>query len=347
MKRDEQHLWGIVLAAGEGTRVRRFLQQLCGGRGIKQFCAITGQESLVQQTLARVERLIPRERILIVVSQDHRDEVRQQLAHWPARNVIFQPSNRDTGPGILLPLAHVTHRDPQAMVAVFPSDHFIVDEAPFMATVERAVEEVRHFPRELLLLGMTADQAEEGYGWVEPAGKEGGRESRAVRRFWEKPSPAEVRALMARGALCNTFVFVVKSVTLWRMFRQTAPDLHLTFEMIRVMQNSLHATLFTTHAYEMMPALNFSRDVCEPLASWLRVLPVPECGWSDWGCEERILASLQQIGKLEECLIRLRQRKAAAQDRMSPVSGGVLETSTRVGTGLRKGAKPQSLSTKR
>ena len=80
MKRDEQHLWGIVLAAGEGTRAREFLQQLCGGRGIKQFCVITGQTSLVQQTLARVERLIPRERILIVVSQDHRDEVREQLA---------------------------------------------------------------------------------------------------------------------------------------------------------------------------------------------------------------------------------------------------------------------------
>jgi len=150
---------------------------------------------------------------------------------------------------------------------------------------------------------------------------------------------------MARGALCNTFVFVAKSATLWRMFRQTAPDLYLTFEMIRVMQNSLHAALFTTHAYETMPALNFSRDVCEPLASWLRVLPMPECGWSDWGCEERILASLQQIGKLEECLIRLGQRKAVAQDHVSAVRGGTLEASTRVFTGLRtgvtrKGAEP-------
>lgn len=336
MKRDERHLWGIVLAAGEGTRVRGFLQQLCGGRGIKQFCAITSQDSLVQQTLARVERLIPRERILIVVSQDHRDEVRQQLAQWPAQNVIFQPINRDTGPGILLPLAHVTHRDPQAMVAVFPSDHFIVDEERFMATVAQAVEEIRRFPRELLLLGMTADRAEEGYGWIEPAGKEVGRESRAVRRFWEKPYPAETRALMARGALWNTFVFVAQSTTLWRMFRQTAPDLYLTFEMIRVMQNSLHAALFTTHAYETMPSLNFSRDVCEPLASWLRVLPMPECGWSDWGSEERILASLQQIGKLEECLLRLRQRKAAAQERVA-TRGEALETSTEVLTGLRTG----------
>lgn len=128
MNKDEQHLWGIVLAAGEGTRAREFLQQLCGGRGIKQFCAINGQQSLLQQTLARVERLIPRDRILVIVSEDHREEVRQQLGHWPAHNVIFQPANRDTGPGILLPLAHVTNRDPEARVAVFPSDHFIINE---------------------------------------------------------------------------------------------------------------------------------------------------------------------------------------------------------------------------
>jgi hypothetical protein len=47
----KRQLWGIVLAAGEGTRVREFLMQLCGGRGIKQFCAVTGRRSMLQHTL--------------------------------------------------------------------------------------------------------------------------------------------------------------------------------------------------------------------------------------------------------------------------------------------------------
>ena len=69
MKSTPKHqLWGIVLAAGEGTRVREFLAQVCGGRGIKQFCAVTGCRSMLQHTLDRVEQLIPRERTLIVVS---------------------------------------------------------------------------------------------------------------------------------------------------------------------------------------------------------------------------------------------------------------------------------------
>jgi len=91
----ERQLWGIVLAAGEGTRVREFLAQMCGGRGIKQFCAVTGRRSMLQHTLDRAERLIPRERLLVVVSTEHRAEVEAQLAHWPAENNIFQPANRD------------------------------------------------------------------------------------------------------------------------------------------------------------------------------------------------------------------------------------------------------------
>lgn len=218
-KQHERKLWGIVLAAGEGTRVHSFLQKLCGGRGIKQFCAVTGRRSMLEHTLARVERLIPRERILVVVSQDHQPEVQAQLAHWPIQNVIVQPLNRDTAPGILLPLAQVSHRAPFATVAIFPSDHFILDEGRFMTFVQKAVVETQRFPRELTLLGMTPDGLEDGYGWIEADDQEEGRETRAVRQFWEKPSPLKAHALLRRGAMWNTFVCVTQANTLWEMTR--------------------------------------------------------------------------------------------------------------------------------
>jgi mannose-1-phosphate guanylyltransferase len=142
-----RNLWGIVLVGGEGTRLRAFLQHLCGGRGIKQFCAVIGRRSMLEHTLARVERLIPRERMVVMVSADHRYEAAQQLAQWPADNIIYQPANRDTAPGILLPLAHVSHRDPFATVALFPADHFIVEEERFMASVQCAVAETQGFPK--------------------------------------------------------------------------------------------------------------------------------------------------------------------------------------------------------
>jgi mannose-1-phosphate guanylyltransferase len=305
-QQQERKLWGIVLAAGEGTRVRDFLAQLCGGRGIKQFCTVVGRRSMLEHTLARVERLIPRERILVVVSTDHREEVSAQLAHWPTDNVIFQPRNRDTAPGILLPLAYLSHRDSLANVALFPSDHFIMWEELFMSVVGRAVAEVQRFPQEMVLLGMGPDGAEEGYGWIEPAAAEAGRETRAVCRFWEKPSSVDRHRLLARGALWNTFVCVAWTPALWAMAQKAIPDVYPAFTEIRQALGRPHAPLVIERVYETLRAVNFSSAVCEPLTSCLRVLPVPDVGWSDWGSVERICAALEQMGKLNDCLARLR-----------------------------------------
>jgi len=305
---NSRKLWGIVLAAGEGARVRDFLQQLCGGRGIKQFCAIVGRRSLLEHTLARVERLIPRERMLVVVSTDHQEEVAQQLAQWPAENVIDQPADRDTAPGILLPLAHLSRREPFATVAIFPSDHFILDEARFMAHVQRAVAETQRFPQELTLLGMTPDRAEEGYGWIEPGRKETWRGTLPVRQFWEKPDLPHTEQLLRRGAVWNTFVSVAQATTLWEMTRQTAPDLYRDFMALGRALGGPQAASVTEYIYRTLHAVNFSSGVCEVLPSRLRVLPVPAVGWSDWGSVDRIFASLEQLGKLNDCLARLKRQ---------------------------------------
>jgi len=297
-------LWAIVLAGGEGRRVRDFLQRLCGNRGIKQFCALVDSRSMLEHTLARVERLIPRRRILVVVSREHRQEVTEQLAHWPKDNVIFQPANCETGPGILLPLAHLSQRDPLATVAVFPSDHFIKDEDRFATCLQNAITEAKRFPEELVLLGVTPDKAEEGYGWIEPREVEASWESRKVKRFWEKPSGMQAQVLLKRGALWNTFVFFTRAPTLWQMVRQAAPDLYEAFVKIRRALGSFQAEQVTENVYATLRSANFSSEICEPSSARLRVFPLPEVGWSDWGSAERILTSLKQMGKLEETATR-------------------------------------------
>jgi mannose-1-phosphate guanylyltransferase len=305
-----QKLWGIVLAAGEGARARDFLTHLCGGRGIKQFCAVIGRRSMLEHTLARVERLIPRERILIVVSPHHRPEVEQQLAYWPAENLIFQPANRETAPGILLPLVHLWQRDPFATVAIFPSDHFILQEDRFMACVEQAVTETQRFLRELILLGVTPEVAEEGYGWIEPAAPAAGRETLAVRRFWEKPPPPQAHELLERGALWNTFVCVTQATTLWSMIRQAATDLYTDFMTIRRALGTPQAKEVTECVYATMRTVNFSAQICAPLVHRLRVLPMPDTGWSDWGTEARICAALAKAGRRDTHLRRVRWQDA-------------------------------------
>jgi len=304
-------LWGIVLAAGEGTRVRSFLTELCGGRGIKQFCAVMGGRSLLQDTLDRVERLIPRERILVVVSRYHREEVVQQLAGWPAENIIFQPENCDTTAGILLPLAHISHRDPIATAAVFPSDHFVLHAERFMEAVRRGVWETQRFPWNLTLLGVRPDCPEDGYGWILPGAADQDRGTRAVRGFWEKPTPSQAQDLWQRGALWNTFVCVAASGTLWSMARRVVPEVYEKFRQIRQALGTPAGARVTAQVYATLPAVNFCSGVCEPLAAELRVLPVSAVGWSDWGTAERIWATVRQLGKQAEFSARFNQRRGS------------------------------------
>jgi mannose-1-phosphate guanylyltransferase len=208
----------------------------------------------------------------------------------------------------LLPLAHISHRDANATVAIFPSDHFVLNEAKFVSWVGKALGETERFPADITLLGMTPDRFEEGYGWIEPGGPERAGRSRPVVRFREKPCPADAERLMAAGALWNTFVFAASAAALWDLARHTIPDVCNVFEAVRLMLASAHAPLFTEHAYQNMRTVNFSSEVLSPMASRLRVLAVPDVGWSDWGSVERILASAKEMGRLHEVAARLKGR---------------------------------------
>src|SRR5262249_40716277 len=183
--------------------------------------------------LDRVERLIARRRIMVVVSRHHQDEVTQQLKGWPAENIIFQPENRDTTAGLLLPLAYIARRDPLATVAIFSSDPFILREGQFMEAVRHGVWETQAFPWNMTLLGVSSEGPQDGYGWVLPGEEEKERETRAVQRFWEKPTPSQVQQLWQQGALLNTFVCIAQSATLWSMTHRTVPEIYERFRRIR------------------------------------------------------------------------------------------------------------------
>src|SRR5512144_3351928 len=150
----ESDLWAIVLAGGEGTRLRALTRYLYGEERPKQFAVLTGSKSLLRQTLERVARLIPPSRIVVVTQASHDRYLRAELAGFPEVHVLAQPCDRGTAAGVLLPAHWIHARDPRAVVAVFPADHFVLEEDTFMGHVAEVTAYVRAHLDGLVLLGV-------------------------------------------------------------------------------------------------------------------------------------------------------------------------------------------------
>ncbi|MDC4228309.1 MAG: sugar phosphate nucleotidyltransferase (plasmid) [Candidatus Manganitrophus sp.] len=298
---EKGQLWGIVLAAGEGTRMRQFIQYRYRRRSPKQYIAFMGKKSMLQDTLHRVEKLIPRERTLIVVNPRHGREIKVQLSGRPRNTLIFQPYNRETAPGVLLPLIHIVQSDPEARVAIFPSDHFIREEDQFMGYVEQANRVVRCLPGEIVLLGVQPEGPEVEYGWIEPTEplqEEFGPDVRRVGRFLEKPDPASALEFFMKGYLWNTFVSVTKAKTLIEAAEKYLPPIWSRFERMLAALGTDREFSTIEREYRDMEAVTLSRGFFEKNLKNIAVVAVRNILWSDWGSGDRVLTTLKRIGRL-------------------------------------------------
>jgi len=296
---------GIVLAAGEGQRLRPFIRQVKGDFLPKQYVNFIGTRSMLEHTFYRAEKLIPADRIFTVVSQEHLryGGVRRQLSGRPKATVISQPQNKDTGPGVLLPLMHLYKRFPESTVALFPSDHFIVEEDLFMLHVALAFQMVEQNPHLLVLLGMKPDEPEPEYGYIVPDGKTRGVDPKAIRRvgqFVEKPSPDAARELILQGALWNTMVIIFRTQTLFSLAGSVAPELYGSFQTILKAIGSREEEKKVKEVYRHIKPMNFSKGLLEVLPlryPWcLSVLPVHGVFWSDWGLPRSVESVLRKTG---------------------------------------------------
>ena len=292
-------LWAIVLAGGEGVRLRPLTRRVCGDDRPKQYAALTDARSLLRQSLDRVALAIPDDRVTVVTHQNHDQYLAAALAGAFRPRVLAQPQDRGTAAGVLFPAHWISWQDPEATVAVFPSDHFILEEAAFMAHVQAVAAFVGQHPEWVVLLGARATEAETEYGWIEPAepiAESAGASVRRVRRFWEKPSQETARACLANGFLWNTFVLIAKAVTLIEAGKQFLPDLTDRLSRIEPFAGTEHERWAIRQAYLLAPTANFSRAILEPCPPFLAVSPLPALTWSDWGTPDRVLESLRAAG---------------------------------------------------
>lgn len=293
-------LWAVVLAAGEGTRMNQFIRSSYGLCSPKQYIAFTGKRSMLQHTLDRVAQLIPPERTRIVVNPSHIKEIRSQLSNLPDHTLVFQPYNRETAPGALLPLTYIVKEDPEARIAFFPSDHFIQEEDRFMRYAAAADQVVQRHPDQIVLLGIQPEGPEVEYGWIAPADPLPGPNeagAKKVGRFLEKPNHEAALVFYEKGYLWNTFVSVLKASTLLALTRKYLNGIWQRFERIRAAIGTVHELSTIEREYRTMESATLSRGIFECCADQIAVLEVKGVFWSDWGSSHRVLQTLEKIGK--------------------------------------------------
>jgi mannose-1-phosphate guanylyltransferase len=280
----------VILAGGDGVRLRPLSRLISGDDRPKQFCPLFGGQSLLAHTRNRIAGITGSERTLFVVTKAHDRYYTPELKTVHPRNVIAQPHGKGTGAAIAFSLFEILRRDPDAIIAFYPSDHYYSDESLFLTVVGSAVETAAGNPDSVILLGAEATHPETGYGWIEPAGELAAINAQRVKRFWEKPSLDTANALQRQGCLWNTFVMVGHARAFLRMLDSTAPALLNAFYKASRCGDAIDA-----YFNDEMPVVDFSHQVLERSANHLLVMRMPaDVGWSDLGEPERVFATLEK-----------------------------------------------------
>lgn len=305
--------WALILAGGDGTRLRSLTTQIVGDARPKQFCPLFDSETLLDRTCRRADFLFRFDRQVVAVSRPHAPYYAYLAQRLLPFRLVEQPVNRDTAPAILYSLLRIADLAGDAPIAILPSDHYVSDDLAFMNHVGSALQAVQARADIVVLLGIEPSFPETEYGWIEAGAIPlpiAGDPVFPVRRFWEKPTAALAQQLKARGCLWNSFVMVGWLSTFLHLIRTNAPELHVAFEPVVRALGSPGEAAALERVYARLPAMSFSDCVLVPEPAGLAVLPVKGIYWSDWGNPSRVVACLRHSGRRPPWVARVTARSA-------------------------------------
>jgi mannose-1-phosphate guanylyltransferase len=191
---------------------------------------------------------------------------------------------------IIVALLRVLQYGADTVVAFFPTDHYIANDAAFAATVRSALVAARKYTESVILIGAEPQWLEVDYGWIEPGGQfTSGSHPTLLRvnRFWEKPPLATARELMKKGGLWNTFVTIGHASAFLELLRSTIPD-----AVVKIAGALARDDL--DGAYLDLDTIDFSMVVLGREPHRLLVIPDAASGWADLGDPDRVIETLLQ-----------------------------------------------------
>lgn len=283
----------LILAGGKGERFwpksRTNLP--------KQFLNISGNKSMIQQTVDRLQKFIPIDQVFIITNESYAELIRAQIPDLPHDNIIIEPIGRNTAPCVGLASIIIEERYPESSMIVLPSDHIIKNEEEFVSILKAAVK-VSRKDSSLVTLGVTPTYPETGYGYIEGSPDENVVENHQVykvNQFVEKPDEDTAKSYVEAGNFYwNSGIFVWKISVIRKYIKELMPDMH---DLLEIMKNSFKEhprNQVIKSEFPKMPDQSIDYGIMEK-ANNIYVIPCV-LGWDDAGS----WTALERINDLDE-----------------------------------------------
>ncbi|HEX6140760.1 MAG TPA: sugar phosphate nucleotidyltransferase [Candidatus Limnocylindria bacterium] len=290
-------MFAIIMAGGVGTR----LWPLSRRRSPKQLLALTGDTSLLQQTVARLGALLKPHDIYVITSQAHVRATQEQVPQLPPDNVLGEPLARSTAVAAGLATA-LARRESDEIALVLPADHYLADEPTFVEAMREAMRAAER--GYLVTLGVPPKHPATGYGYIK-AGKRlhPAVPTALVERFVEKPDAGQARDFVESGDyLWNAGIFVWRVYAFRQALERFQPQLAEALERIVALRRTPGWMSEVRDILEPVPAIQIDAGIAEAAAAEGRVAVVPlDAGWSDIGSWSALLEALS--GKTGDTLV--------------------------------------------
>jgi mannose-1-phosphate guanylyltransferase len=285
--------WGVVLAGGEGSRLRKITTNLEGVVIPKQYCSLKHSSCLLQDAVTRATSVALPSHVCTIVAAQHRQWWTSAVAGLNESNVFVQPQNRGTAVGILLALLTIEIRNPGATIILLPADHYFRDETTLTRALRIAGNLASANTGSTYLLGAEPDHPDSELGYILPAEKVTDGPA-LITGFKEKPTMEHAQELIALGALWNLFILAGSVRALLEVFSEGHAD------VVRGMREALKREIAGQRDavevfYKRIAPIDFAGDILEVQAHLLNVIRVPQCGWTDLGTPQRVEATIRSI----------------------------------------------------
>jgi len=268
----------VIMAGGKGER----LWPVSSSQMPKQLIPFEGEKSLLRATFERSCDLAGPGNIYVVTSGELAEKVAKELPEMPAENILAEPFGRNTAPCIGYAAVVISKKDPEAMMAVFPSDHIIREPAKLKDAILFGARALTSHPELLITLGVVPERPETGYGYIAPEAVLLSQDNlilKRVKSFHEKPARILAEQYLKSGYLWNAGMFLWRVDTILEMFSLHMAD--LSDELTRLRETLDTDPGSVERFYTAAPKVSIDYGIMEK-ASRVGVIPV-DFGWSDVG----------------------------------------------------------------